>query len=441
MIATKKAISRRTVLRGMGVTLALPLLDGMVPAFTRLNAAVASPIRFGVVYVPNGIMMPNWTPATEGAGFEFTPTLKPFEPYRNQLTVITGLDGVAGPGAHAGAATRFLTDTPAKQDNTELLCSISVDQQIANVIGKETQLTSLEVSVEGRDFAGSCDVGFSCAYTNTVSWKNPTTPLPMENDPRAIFERMFGDGGTTDASARLARMKTDQSILDSITEKAGSLSSRLGNSDRNKINQYLDAIRDIERRIQKAEEQSARSIPVVEQPAGVPGTYEEHAKLLFDLQLLAFQADMTRVTSFMMGREISGRSYPEIGVPDAHHPISHHQNDPDKLVKLGKINLFHTTLFAYYLDKLAKTPEGDGTLLDHTLMYYGAGMSDSNAHSPQNLPLVLVGGANGKLKGGQHVKFQKQPIANLHLTLMDKFGVADLEKFGNSTGRIEALSL
>jgi hypothetical protein len=441
MIVTKKAISRRTMLRGMGVTLALPLLDGMLPAFTSLRAAVATPSRFGVVYVPNGIMMPNWTPATEGAGFEFTPTLKPLEAFCNQLTVVSGLDGNPGGGPHAGAATRFLTDVAAKRDNTDILAGVSLDQYIARAVGKETQLSSLELSVEGRDFAGSCDIGYSCAYTNTIAWKNPTTPLPMENDPRAIFERMFGDGGTTDAATRLARMKTDQSILDSITQKASSLSAALGNSDRGKISQYLDAIRDIERRIQKAEEQSSRSLPVIDQPAGVPGTYEEHAKLLFDMQVLAYQADLTRVITFMLGREISGRSYPEIGVPDAHHPISHHQNDPDKLAKLAKINLFHTTLFAYYLDKLRNTQDGDGTLLDHTLVYYGAGMSDSNAHSPANLPLLLAGGGSVKLKGGQHVKLEKQPVANLHLMLMDKFGVPVMEEMGNSTGRLDMLSL
>jgi hypothetical protein len=441
MIVIKKAISRRTMLRGMGVSLALPLLDGMLPAFTSLRAAAKTPSRFGVVYVPNGIMMPNWTPATEGAGFEFTPTLKPLEAFRNQLTVVTGLDGNPGGGPHAGAATRFLTDVAAKRDNTDILAGISLDQYIASAVGKETQLSSLELSVEGRDFAGSCDIGYSCAYTNTISWKNPTTPLPMENDPRAIFERMFGDGGTTDAATRLARMKTDQSILDSITQKASSLSAALGQSDRGKISQYLDAIRDIERRIQKAEEQSARSIPVVDQPAGVPGTYEEHAKLLFDMQVLAYQADLTRVMTFMLGREISGRSYPEIGVPDAHHPISHHQNDPDKLAKLAKINLFHTTLFAYYLDKLRNTQDGDGSLLDHTLVYYGAGMSDSNAHNPKNLPLLLIGGADGKLKGGHHVNLSNQPVANLHLMLMDKFGVPGMEAMGNSTGRLDPIAL
>jgi hypothetical protein len=442
MIVTKKAISRRAVLRGMGVTLALPLLDGMIPAFSSLGAAAKSPSRFSVVYVPNGIMMPSWTPTSEGTGFEFTPILKPLEPFRDRLTVVSGLNGNPGGGPHAGAATRFLTDVAAKMDNTDILAGVSVDQHAASELGKATQLASLELALDGRDFAGSCDIGYSCAYTNTIAWKSPTTPLPMENDPRAVFERLFGDGGTTDPAARLARIKTDQSILDAITAKTTTLANGLGHNDRSKLGEYLEAVRDIERRIRQAEQQSARTLPAVDQPAGVPATYEEHAKLMFDLQMLAYQSDLTRVITFMMGREISGRSYPEIGVPDAHHPISHHQNDPEKIAKVAKINLFHATLFAYYVEKLRSTPDGDGSLLDHMLMVYGSGMSDSNAHSPSNLPILLVGGANGQLKGGRHVRYPGgQQIANLHLALLDKIGIAGVEKIGNSTGKLDVVSL
>src|SRR5713226_6196482 len=401
MIVTKRAISRRTLLRGMGVSLALPLLDGMIPAFAGVNAAVTTrPRRLSVIYVPNGMMMPSWTPATEGAGFVFPRTVKSLEPLRDYVTLVSGLKGVKGNGAHAGAATRFMTDVNNKlSENSEIEAGISMDQYAAMVLGKDTQMSSLELAIEGRDFAGSCDVGLSCAYTNTISWRSPTTPLPMDNDPRVVFERLFGDSGTTDSAARLARIKTDRSILDSVAEKTADLGRRLGARDRGKLGEYLDAIRDIERRIQKAEEQSAREVPVVDQPAGVPGRYDDHAKLMFDIQVLAYQADLTRIITFMMGREISGRTYPEIGVFDAHHPTSHHQNDPVKIEAVTKINMFHASLFAYYLEKLRSTPDGNGSLLDHMMIIYGAGMSDSNAHSPNTLPILLAGGGAGQLKG------------------------------------------
>jgi len=372
MIVTKKAISRRTVLRGMGVTVALPLLDGMFPAFATPWQTSKAARRLAVVYVPNGIVMQNWTPVEEGADFSITPTLAPLAPFRDQLTVLTGLNGNPGGGPHAGAATRFLTDVAAKQDNANILAGVSVDQHVAQTFGQHTQLASLELGLDTRDFAGSCDIGYSCAYTNTISWKSPTTPLPIENDPRAVFERLFGDGGTTDRATRLARARRDRSILDSVVEKTSSLSRQLGHGDRGKIDQYLEAIRDVERRIQKAEEDAATTLPEVEQPAGVPSRYSEHAKLMFDMQVLAYQSDLTRVITFMMGREISGRSYAEIGVPDAHHPISHHQNRPENIAKLCKINAFHTSLLAYYLDKLRATPDGDGTLLDSVLLIFAS---------------------------------------------------------------------
>jgi hypothetical protein len=425
----------------MGVTLALPLLDGMVPAFGAVRQAAKTTRRLAVIYVPNGIVMQNWTPLEEGAAFEFTPTLKPLERFRDQLTVVTGLNGNPGGGPHAGAATRFLTDVAAKQDNANILAGVSVDQYVARAFGQETQLASLELGLDTRDFAGSCDIGYSCAYTNTISWKSPTTPLPIENDPRAVFERLFGDGGTTDTATRLARARRDRSILDSVVDKTKSLTRQLGRGDRGKIDQYLEAIRDVERRIQKAEDDTAIALPDVGQPAGVPALYSEHAKLMFDMQVLAYQSDLTRVITFMMGREISGRSYAEIGVPDAHHPISHHQNIPENIAKLCKINAFHTTLLSYYLDKLRATPDGDGTLLDSMLLVYGSGMSDSNQHSPANLPILLGGGLAGQSKGGRHIKVGADvPLANLHLTLLDHLGVP-IETIGNSTGRLKTLSL
>ncbi len=434
MIVTKKAISRRTVLRGIGVSLALPLLDGMIPAFAGVRNAVASPVRrLGVVYVPNGMMMPSWTPQTEGAGFEFMRIVKSLEPFRDNVLMVSGLKGVLGNGAHAGASTRFLTDVGSKlAENSDIQAGISMDQYAAKELGQYTQLASLELALEGRDFAGSCDIGLSCAYTNTISWRSPTTPLPMENNPRVVFERLFGDSGTTDSAARLARIKTDRSILDSVAEKTADLGRRLGARDRGKLGEYLEAIRDIERRIEKAEEQSARELPVVDQPAGVPGRYDDHAKLMFDIQVLAYQADLTRIITFMMGREISGRTYPEIGVFDAHHPTSHHQNDPVKIEAVTKINMFHASLFAYYLEKLRSTPDGDGSLLDHMMIIYGAGMSDSNAHSPNTLPILLAGGGAGQLKGGRHLRYSEDtPLANLHLALLDKLG-AHIDTIGNS---------
>lgn len=438
MIVTKKVLSRREVLRAVGATVALPFLDSMVPAFGGSRAyAAASAKRLGVVYVPNGIMMPFWTPKTEGAGFEFTPILKPLEPFRDHLRVMTGLDGVNGGGPHAGASTRFLTAVAAKHSDSELYAAVSMDQYAARALGAHTQFASLELALEGRDFAGSCDIGYSCGYTNTIAWRAAATPLPMENDPRAVFERLFGDGGTTDASARAARRQTDRSILDSVTEKTASLQRSLGARDRAKLGDYLEAIRDVERRIQRAEEQSATrpDVPVVEQPAGVPSRYDDHAKLMFDLQVLAYQSDLTRVITFMLGREISGRTYPEINVYEAHHPTSHHQNDPAKIATVAKINTFHTSLFAYFLERLRATPDGDGSLLDHMLVLYGSGMSDSNAHSPFSLPILVAGGAAGPVPGGRHIKYTGQVLANLHLSLLDRIGVP-IERIGNSVAPV-----
>ncbi len=443
MIITKKAIPRRTVLRGIGAGLALPLLDGMVPAFAAIRNSAANPVRrFGVVYVPNGMAMKHWTPDGEGTGFETTRLLDPIAAYRDQMTLLTGLNGVpSNAGVHASAATRFLTGVTPARTESNLRAGISVDQLLAREFSKHTQLGSLELALDSRDVSGSCDVGFSCTYTNTISWRNETTPLMGENNPRAVFEQLFGDSGSTDPAARLARMQKDQSILDSVTEKIDSLQSGLGANDRLRVNEYLDAVRDIERRIQMAEAQSDRELPEVDQPAGVPATYTEHAELMFDLLLLAYQTDLTRVSTFMLAREISGRTYPEIGVPDSHHPTSHHRDDPTLYEKVAKINTFHLTLFSHFLEKARATPDGDGTLLDHMVMLYGAGMSDSNRHDNKGLPLVMVGGGSGHLKPAGHIRYaERTPISNLHLTILDKMGVL-VDQMSDSTGKLELLSV
>ncbi len=451
MIITRRAVDRRTVLRGFGAALALPLLDAMVPALTATARSAARPVRrLGVVYLPNGVMMDSWTPSGEGGAFELSPTLRPLAPFRDRLIVVSGLHSrppasaaSQATGVHARASTRFLTATPPKftASGSDVQAGVSMDQRIAKALGEHTQLASLELALESPESAGTCDLGFSCAYTNTIAWRSPTTPLPMENNPRAVFERMFGDSGTTDRAARMARIEDDRSILDSIGDKISSLGRGLGSRDRAKLAEYLEAVRDVERRIGRAEEQNARELPVVGQPSGIPVSFEDHAKLMFDLQVLAYQCDLTRVITFMVGREFSGRTYPEIGVPDAHHPISHHQGDKGKIAGCAKINLLHTQLFAAYLEKLRATPDGDGTLLDNVLLLYGAGMSDSNSHSPDDLPVLLAGGGAGLVTKGRHVRHPADtPLANLHLTLLDTMGVP-IDRMGDSTGKIDALSL
>jgi len=448
MTITKKAISRRTVLRGLGVGVSLPLLDAMVPALTAFQKTAAKPVnRFGAVYVPNGMVMPHWTPASEGSAFEFTPILKPLEPFRDRLLVLSGLNSTppakqGAVGVHARASTRFLTDVPPKVTNgADLEAGISMDQIAARELGRRTQLASLELGLESTESGASCDNGFNCVYTSTISWRGATTPLPTEHNPREVFERLFGDTTSTDPATRLARIQQERSILDSVSQRIGRLGQRVGSGDRAKLDEYFEAIRDIERRIQNAEQESATELPVVDQPAGIPATFEEHAKLMYDLYALAFQCDLTRVITFMIAHEFSGRTYPQIGVPDAHHPISHHQNDPARLAKLVKINTYHMTLFASFLEKLRSTPDGDGSLLDHAMIVYGAGMSDSNAHDPRNLPILLAGGGAGRLKGGGHVRFPKDtPLANLHVTLLDKLGV-QVEKLGDSAGELPQLSI
>lgn len=432
MIITKKAISRRAMLRGTGAALALPMLSAMVPAMA--NSSPKPIRRLGIVYVPNGMRMDHWTPSTVGSGFELPSILKPMEPFRDKVQILSGLHGVDGEGPHARAATRFLTGVASTRDNgSNLRAGISMDQIAGRLLGNETQLATLELAIDGRDFAGSCDEGFSCAYTNTITWANETTPLPMENNPRAIFERLFGDTGSTDPEVRRARLSKDASLLDSVTERARDMSRQLGASDQSKLNQYLEAVRDVERRIQMAEAQSDRELPVIDQPAGIPDTFAEHSRLMFDMMALAWETDMTRVATFMMGREITGRTYAEIGVPDAHHPISHHQRDPVKLEKLLKINQYHMTFFAEFLERLKDSEDADGSLLDSSMIVYGAGMADSNSHYSRDLPILLAGNVS---YGGYHLQYpDATPLSNLHLSLLDELGTP-IESLGDSTGRL-----
>ena len=433
---TRKAISRRIMLRGLGSAVALPLLDSMVPAL----CGAAKPFnRFGVVYVPNGMIMQNYLPAKDGADYEMTPTLSALEPLREHFQVLSGLNCIPTPGrpggAHAKASTRFLTDISPPTSETWLDAGISVDQILAQQIGKNTQLASLELAIESGETAGSCDTGYACPYTNTLSWTGPSTPLPTQNNPRLVFERLFGDSRSTDPKERRGRMRQQKSILDSVTQEVSRFKSALPKSDQTKLTEYLDSVRGVERRIQNAETEN-RQLPLVDRPDGIPANWEDHIKLIFDLMVLAYQSDLTRVITLMVGHEQSGMTYPQIGVPDAHHPISHHQREPEKVAKTAKINAYHVKMFTYLLERLRDTPDGDGTLLDHMTMIYGAGIADSNSHAPVNIPFLLAGGGAGNLKGGRHTDLKGVPLANLHLTLMDQFGVS-WDRIGDSTGRLD----
>ena len=447
MIVTGKSLSRRTVLRGLGASLALPWLDAMAPAFAAPRSATR---RLAVVYVPNGIVMDRWTPAAEGRAFELTPTLAPLAPFREQLLVLSGLVHQTafplpgeGAGDHARAAACFLTGVhPRKTEGADIRAGVSMDQIAAREIGNHTALASLELGCDPNYFLGACDAGYSCAYGNTLSWRTATTPLPVEIEPRAVFERLFGDATSTDAASRRARRLEDRSLLDSLVQDVARLERGLGPTDRGKLAQYLDALRDIERRIQTAERQSADSdrLPVIAKPSAIPDAYSDHVKLMFDLQVLAYQADVTRITTFMLSREVSSRTYPELGIPDPHHPMSHHQGDASKIEKLAKINAFHVALFSHFLERLRATPDGDGSLLDHMMILYGCGISDSDQHLHDNLPVLLAGGGAGELRGGRHVKYRADtPMTNLQLALLDKMGVR-LDRLGDSTGRTESLS-
>jgi len=445
MIITRKVISRRQVLRGMGSVLALPLLDAMMPALSAFGAVPEKPVnRFGVMYVPNGMIMNKWAPVLDSAAYELTPTLSSLAPYRDQLLVLSSLACVPTPGrpggAHAKATTRFLTDISPPTSETWLDAGVSVDQILAQEMGRHTQLASLELAIENSETAGACDVGFACAYTNTISWKSSNTPLFAQNNPRAVFERMFGDTGNTDAKTRLTRIRQQRSVLDSLTKEVAHLQGTLGQTDRQKLEEYLESVRDVERRIQLAEEQNDQNLPVVEHPAGIPATYDDHVKLMCDLQVLAYQCDLTRVITLMLGREFSGVTYPQIGVPDAHHPITHHAGEAEKIAKVEKINAYHVTQFAYLLNKMRSTTDGDGTLLDHATLLYGTGMGECNAHDPRNIPLIIAGGGAGTIRGGRHIRYPKEtPLANLHLTLLSNFGIKR-ERIGDSTGSLAALT-
>ncbi|HYL36725.1 MAG TPA: DUF1552 domain-containing protein [Bryobacteraceae bacterium] len=446
MIITKKHLSRRTVLRGLGATLALPLLDSMVPA---LGASTPAPVRrFGVFYVPNGMSMPYWFPKTEGPISELPPTLVSLQELKDRILLIGGLADesanlVKGGGDHARSAGTFLTCVPFKiTAGADVFGSVSVDQIAARQFAKETQLASIELGIESNAMVGNCDGGASCAYTNTIAWSTPSTPLPIENDPRAVFERLFGTSGSTDPAARMARIRRDQSILDFVSGEIGGLEKVIGPRDKTKLEEYLDSVRDIERRIQMAEAQNTRELPLVDQPVGIPTDYAEHAKLMMDLLALAYQTDMTRVSTFMLAREVSAHAYPEIGVPDSHHPLSHHQDEPAKLERLHRINEYHFRQFAYLVKKLASMKEGDGTMLDHTLILYGTGISDSNTHFHDDLPIALIGGKAAGIKGGRYIRNPKgTPLANLHKTILENLGCQDCvvpwSRIG-STGRTES---
>ena len=442
MIITKKALHRRTFLRGVGASLALPLLDAMVPSMTAQAATAASPVRrLGFVYIPMGAHIAQWTPKNVGRITELSPTLSSLNPVIDQITVLSNLElkNAYSPGNHATANCSFLSAAKAKMtEGADFELATTVDQIAAKHIGGETALPSLELAMDLLTTVGNCDNGFACVYQNNLSWSSPTTPLPAEAHPRSVFERLFGDGGT--AAERAAELRKNASILDWVTNDIAQLKRELGPSDRTKVGEYLDTVREVERRIQKAEQSTGESrLPDLDRPLGVPASYGEHARLMFDLQALALQGDVTRVISFQLAREASTRTYSEAGVSEPHHPVSHHSNDPVKLATLAKINAYHVSLFASFLQKLKAIPDGDGSLLDHTMYLFGSGMGNPDAHDHANLPIVVAGGGAGRLKGGRHVKYKDPtPLANLHLTLLDKVGVR-LDSFADSRGRVDEL--
>jgi Protein of unknown function (DUF1552) len=445
MLITRKYIPRRTFLRGAGAALALPVLDAMTPA---LAVEAKRPIRMGFMQVPNGIMnlQNQFAPKATGPLTEMPRILEPLSDLRDRVVVMSGLDSQQAAGLdfevggdHPRACTAWLTGTHAKMTSgADLHAGISVDQIAAREFGKETQVASLEIGLESPEVVGACESAYGCAYYNTISWRNENSPLPMENRPRAVFERLFGDVGTTDPEVRLAMRQEERSILDALLDDVKAMRANLGGTDRGKIDQYLEAVRDVERRMLLADKQGNRETPNIEGPVGAPEVFSEYFKLMSDLMVLAWQTDMTRVITFMMGHEMSGRAYPEVGFGDAHHPCTHHQGDPEKIEKTVKINTFHIKMLSYYLDKLRSTPDGDGSLLDHSMILYGAALSDANLHLYTDLPLLLAGGGGGSIKGGVHIRYpNRTPLANLLLTMLDKAGIPRVEKLGDSKGRIE----
>ena len=451
MVITKKYLSRRTMLRGLGATIALPLLDGMVPAFAAIRNTAARPVkRLGAIYVPNGMSMARWMPPTEGS-LELSPILAPLAPVQDQVLALSGMANQEakqwlneGDGDHSRCQAAYLTGAHAKKAsggaNTTLEVGVSMDQLAARELRADTQLASLELSLEANELVGQCEDGYGCAYSATLAWRDANTPLPMETNPRAVFEHLFGAVGSTGREARLRALRMDKSILDSVNEELTDLQRTLGRGDRSKLAGYLESVRDIERRIQIAESQSDRGLPEVAQPAGIPADFEDYANLMFDLMLVAYQADLTRVCTFLIGREKSVRTYPEIGVGDPHHPVSHHRQRPEQLEKLAKINTFHMQIFGRFLERLRASEDGDGSLLDHSMIIYGSGMGNSNAHDPLDLPIVLAGGGGGTLNGGRHVRLPEgTPLANMHLTVLEKMGIP-AESLGDSTGEMPVLS-
>jgi hypothetical protein len=442
MIVTKMALPRRTFLRGIGATLALPLLDAMVPALSAAAKTAATPVRrLGFVYLPMGAAPGQWSPEQVGAISELSPILSPLTPFLDRVTVISNLEhkNAYAAGNHATANCTFLSGVRAKfTDGSDYEMGTTVDQIAAQHIGRDTQLPSLELATDFNYVVGNCDNGYACVYMNTLSWSSKTTPLPTEADPRVVFERLFGDGGS--AAERTAELRKSGSILDWVLGDMARLQRQLGPGDRTRVNEYLDSVREIERRIQRAEREGGVSLPTTfERPIGAPQAWEDHVKLMFDLQVLALQADITRVITFQLAREVSTRTYPQIGVPEPHHPISHHQNDPEKLAKLTKINTYHVTLFAHLLDKLRSTPDGDGSLLDHSMYLFGSGMGNPDVHDHSKLPILVAGGAAGSMKGGRHIRYEEAtPLSNLLLTMLDKAGVA-MDSFADSTGKIDEL--
>jgi hypothetical protein len=441
MIITKKALSRRTLLRGAQGLLALPLLDAMIPAMTALAQTPAAPVRrLGFVYVPMGCDQARWTPEGSGALEKLSLILSPLEPVKDQLTVITNMElQNSYPGTHDTANSGFLSAAFAKHtESSDYHLGTTVDQLAAKQISQDTQLPSLELSMDLNQLAGVCNNGYACVYQNCLSWSSPTTPLPAEAHPRKAFERLFGEGGSL--AERRAALESRASLLDSFNDGITRLKRVVGAADRARVDQYLDSIREVERQIERAEATASdNSTPDLDRPVGVPQSFADHAKLMFDLQLLAFQADITRVVTFQLTRELTNRTYPEIGVPDPHHPISHHGNDPQKLFMMSKINAFHVSLFSEFLQKLRATPDGDGTLLDNTVYLYGSGMGNSSLHDHVNLPILVAGGAAMGMKGGRHIRYENgKSLGNLHLTLLDRVGV-HLDKFGDSNGKVDQL--
>ena len=448
MILTKKHLPRRTFLKGMGAAIALPMLDAMSPALSALGRSAAqSPLRLAFTYVPNGITMADWTPSGAGAAFELSRVMKPMAPFRQDMSILSGLahrNGMAlgdGPGDHARAAASYLTGVhPRKTAGADIQNGVSVDQIAAQHIGPATRFASLELGCDDSRTVGNCDSGYSCAYTNSLAWRGPSTPMPPETNPRLVFERLFGDIDTSlTPEARARRMRYRRSILDLVGERTTELSATLGAADKRKLDEYLSSIREIEQRIERAEKDLTGLTPTIDKPTGIPVLYADYVNLMFDLQLIAFQTDMTRVVTMMMGREGSMRTYPEIGVPDPHHPLTHHRGNVEWIERVTKVNELHMQLFAGFIAKMKATPDGDGSLLDHSVVVYGSGLSDGNRHTHEDLPVMLIG-KGGNFKLGHHITYpQGTPMTNLYLTLLDRMGVQP-EKLGDSTGMIEHLT-